>query len=238
MSRYKKEFKMTVLCLQIVSRLVEIRKALNKSGEKMKTNLIDTLFNQIIAMSRQVKRQFSIKTYFFFLCLTWFSVLLISIKGYAQMKNISQASTEQKKIYVQDFYNQFNKDTINSLDTFYTKDVQFADPLGEIKGVQAMKDYYANMYKNVTAIKFEFNEAICEGANCIFFWKMTFSSSKIKGGEPLVSYGNSHIKFTTDGLIHYHRDYFDMGEFIYEHIPVVGYLVRKVKSGLSHEKNK
>jgi hypothetical protein len=150
--------------------------------------------------------------------------------------DFNKKTSEEKRLYVQDVYNRFNKDTLDILDGFYTTDVQFEDPLGKITGLAAMKSYYANMYKNVTSIKFDFTEGVCDDNNCVFIWKMTFSSSSLKGGEPVVSYGNSHIKFNEAGLVHYHRDYFDMGEFIYEHIPVVGYLVRKVKKGLSHEK--
>lgn len=150
--------------------------------------------------------------------------------------NFSKKTSEEKRLYVQDVYNRFNKDTLDILDGFYTTDLQFEDPVGKINGLANIKAYYANMYKNVTSIKFEFTEGVCDGNNCVFPWKMTFSSSSLKDGEPLVSFGNSHIKFNDAGLAYYHRDYFDMGEFIYEHIPVVGFLVRKVKKSLSHEK--
>lgn len=153
----------------------------------------------------------------------------------SEKSSFSLKSSEEKRNYVQDVFNRFNKDTLNILDGFYTTDVDFIDPLGNIKGLANMKAYYANMYKNVISIKFDFTEGICDGNNCVFVWKMTFAAKSLKGGEPVIAYGNSHIKFNDNGLVYFHRDYFDMGEFIYEHIPVVGFLVKKVKSQLAHK---
>jgi hypothetical protein len=44
--------------------------------------------------------------------------------------------------------------------------------------------------------------------------------------------GNSHIVFNEENLVSYHRDYFDMGEFIYDHVPVLNFVVKKVKERL------
>ena len=149
----------------------------------------------------------------------------------------AQKSTPEKMAYVQDVYNKFNKDTLDILNTFYTDDVQFQDPVGKIKGLQGMKEYYANMYKSVSSIKFEFTEGVCDGGNCVFMWTMTYATPKLNDGQPMVATGNSFLKFNEAGKVYFHRDYFDMGEFIYEHIPFLGYMVRKVKTGLSHEEH-
>lgn len=41
--------------------------------------------------------------------------------------------------------------------------------------------------------------------------------------------GGSHLKFTADGLVDFHRDYWDAAEELYEKLPVVGRLMHWLK---------
>ena len=36
-----------------------------------------------------------------------------------------------------------------------------------------------------------------------------------------------------DDIIVYHKDYYDLGEMVYEHIPLLGYFVKKIKTRLA-----
>ena len=66
-------------------------------------------------------------------------------------------------------------------------------------------------------------------------WTMTLTAEGLNGGEPVSVIGISHLTFDekTD-LVIYHRDYFDMGAFIYEQVPVLGSIVRMIKRKLAH----
>jgi hypothetical protein len=64
---------------------------------------------------------------------------------------------------------------------------------------------------------------------------MSLTADGLNGGKPILLQGNSYIKFSDDNLVVYHRDYFDMGEFIYEHVPVIGWIIKKVKAKLRSE---
>jgi ketosteroid isomerase-like protein len=129
---------------------------------------------------------------------------------------------------VQHFFEKLNKDSMHLVTEFYDAEVDFQDPIGTIKGEKKMRKYYENMYKNVKSIKFEFSQFVEAGDDVVGIWKMTLVTPNLKGGEPVVVDGNSVIKFKNGKAI-YHRDYFDMGAFIYENIPVMGFMVRKVK---------
>ena len=59
-------------------------------------------------------------------------------------------------------------------------------------------------------------------------------NSKLNDGKMFEVIGGSEIHFK-DGLVIYHRDYFDMGEFIYERISVIGFIVKKIKDRLKTE---
>jgi predicted ester cyclase len=135
-------------------------------------------------------------------------------------------SNRQKFQY---FFENLSKEKMHLVDEFYHPELEFHDPIGTLKGVTRMRRYYERMYKSVTSIKFEFSNYVESGDDIVGIWKMTLVTPNLNGGEPVVVDGNSVIKFKNGKAI-YHRDYFDMGVFIYENIPVLGFMVKKIKN--------
>ena len=107
--------------------------------------------------------------------------------------------------------------------------------LGKIEGRDSIKAYYDMMYQPVTSINFDFTRSQEIGSEVYLQWTMTMSSEKLKGGKPIVVDGTSFLIFNEWGQVTYHRDYFDLGGMLYEHIPVLGWMVRKIKGRLNHE---
>ncbi len=138
---------------------------------------------------------------------------------------------------IESLFNNFNRDTLHLADDFYDPAVVFRDPVVELRGRDALKAYYAHMYENVISIHFDFSGGIEKDEEVVAFWTMELRAKGLKGGQPVVLDGASHIKFGGDsGMAIYHRDYFDMGAFVYENIPVLGTIVRYTKKRLSrHE---
>ena len=131
-------------------------------------------------------------------------------------------------------FNNFNSNTLHLADGFYDPDVVFQDPIVELKGRDALKAYYADMYENVTSIRFDFSGGIEKEDEAVVFWTMEVRSKGFKGGEPVLLDGVSYVKFGGEsGKAVYHRDYFDMGAFVYENIPVLGSIIRYTKKKLS-----
>ena len=144
---------------------------------------------------------------------------------------ISQLDPEQKTIQV---FNQLRKDNLEILDAYYARELVFEDPLGKIEGLDSMKKYYAVMYDNVIDIKFEFIKTVGSGKEFFFRWKMILRSSGLRGGEPISVEGGSMIIFNDQNLVVYHRDFFDMGEMIYEHIPILRTVIKSIKGRFAH----
>lgn len=132
-------------------------------------------------------------------------------------------------------FNDFNIDRMDVLDQFYHPEVRFLDPLGEITGLEALKSYYKNMYQNVKSIRFDFAHSVANGDNHMVTWTMIYAVDALNGGEPISIEGTSDIRFDpATNLVIYHRDYFDMGAMVYEYIPVLGRLIRYIKSKFEH----
>jgi ketosteroid isomerase-like protein len=156
----------------------------------------------------------------------FFSVIAYASEDFSKMTNAEKVNWS---------FNTLNKDNLSQVvDQFYHEDLEFFDPIEKIKGREEMKKYYGNMYKNVKEIRFDFSEMVSQGDTVVGVWVMTLKTDSLNDGKPFSVEGNSLIRFK-DGKAIYHRDYFDMGAFIYERIPVVGWMVRKVKSKLKLE---
>jgi limonene-1,2-epoxide hydrolase len=158
----------------------------------------------------------------FFLCLS------LSTWGQS-MKDLSN------KDKIKFFFEKLSKDNMGLVDEFYHPQVDFIDPVGAIKGSAKIKTYYSHMYQNAKNLKFDFVEFHEAGNHVVAIWKMTLQTDKLNGGEAYTVDGNSVIKFDENGKAVYHRDYFDMGAFVYERVPVVGFVVRKIKERLKAE---
>ncbi len=137
-----------------------------------------------------------------------------------------------------DFFISLNKDTMGLVDEFYDENIIFRDPLVEINNRKQMKNYYANMYKNVQSVSWSFSDEINDKDSCVLAWKMTLQAKNFNGNKPLVVDGISLIKFGgKEGKAVYHRDYFDLGAFVYEGLPVLGSMVRFVKKKMASHQN-
>lgn len=133
-----------------------------------------------------------------------------------------------------DFFQLLNRDSMYLVDEFYDKDILFRDPMVEIKNRDDMKAYYTRMYQNVKTISWQFPEDVTEGNVSTLSWKMTLTATNFNGEMPVTVDGISVIKFGgSEGKAIYHRDYFDMGAFVYEGLPILGKMVKIVKSKMA-----
>jgi hypothetical protein len=88
-------------------------------------------------------------------------------------------------------------------------------------------------YKKVDSVRFEFERQIRNGNEEVLFWNMILKTPNLNGGKEFGVTGNSHFTFSaqTQKCI-YHRDYFDMGDFIYERVPILKSIVKYLKNRL------
>jgi hypothetical protein len=59
---------------------------------------------------------------------------------------------------------------------------------------------------------------------------MDYAHLKIESGRILTIQGMSHLKFSS--RVFYHEDSYDLGAMLYEHVPILGMVTRKIKHGL------
>mgnify|MGYP000234242360 CR=1 FL=1 len=126
-------------------------------------------------------------------------------------------------------YQRLNRNNLDLLGGIYTDDIHFSDPAHSLKGLPALRDYFAELYANVDQIVFEFSSPRISNDQVFVQWVMRLRHPRLKRGDEVEVPGISCLHFTEAGLVDEHRDYFDLGVLLYEQLPLLGALVRAVK---------
>ncbi|WP_110603365.1 MULTISPECIES: nuclear transport factor 2 family protein [Salinicola] len=118
-----------------------------------------------------------------------------------------------------------------ALEECYSDDVDFADPLHRHVGRDNLMAYYADLMEGVRHCHFEFHDRQLLGATSFLTWTMELAHPRLRGGRNISVAGCSHLQWQGQRVCR-HRDYFDVGAMLYEHLPVVGWMVKGVKKRL------
>lgn len=130
-------------------------------------------------------------------------------------------------------YSTFSSNTPAQLPQLYHPAVIFKDPIHELKGIAALTQYFASFCQADTRYQFEFTNEILGQDQAFFQWQMHYSHASLAKGEPLLLNGGTLIKFDTH--IYYHEDFYDMGAMIYQHIPLLGWAVKKINARIAEQ---
>jgi limonene-1,2-epoxide hydrolase len=115
-----------------------------------------------------------------------------------------------------------------NLDQLYTEDVRFRDPISTVSGLADLRHYFERFATVSAGAHFEIGDTLVQPGQAAIFWTMVMVNAD--GSEARRFQGVSHLKVRD--RIYEERDYFDLGDAVYDHVPVVGWLTRFVRSRL------
>ena len=131
-----------------------------------------------------------------------------------------------------DSINSLNSNNVNEvLHDTYTQHVNFIDPVKSINGLDDLKQYFSDLYEKVDHCHFELSNCLLVDNQYSLEWIMHLQHKKLSKDKSISLNGASFIQFN-DGKIHYHRDYYDLGALVYEQLPLLGMVVKKVRKAI------
>lgn len=144
-----------------------------------------------------------------------------------------ETSTDQAYVLINDFktlYQTLNASNIHDglIEKVYRDDIQFKDSFHQLDGISEFTRYCDSVYENVLYSTFDFHEEMISQEQAMLTWTMNYAHPKLNGGNNIAVKGASHIKFTDK--VYLHQDYIDGGELLYEHIPVLRWVIKKLKA--------
>ena len=90
--------------------------------------------------------------------------------------------------------------------------------------------HYERFYKHIESMRYEFGPMTIEGRQVSVQWIAFFRHGKLNGGREISLRGATWLECGggKDKVIRF-KEYFDLGELAYEHLPLLGFIIRKVK---------
>lgn len=127
------------------------------------------------------------------------------------------------------FFETLSPEQLAQLPAFYAPEAAFKDPFNEVQGPAAIEKIFRHMYVALDRPRFVVTDAITQGNQCFLTWNFEFYFRRFDTTTLQTVRGGSHLKLTDNGLIAWHRDYWDAAEELYEKLPALGSLMRWLK---------
>lgn len=132
------------------------------------------------------------------------------------------------------FYAHFSADDLGQLDDIYTQDAEFRDPVHTLHGLLALKGYLRRMGANLLTYHMRYLDEQVEPDSAWLHWELDFAHRQLRNGQTITVRGMTRVRFT--GKVYYHEDCYDLGALLYEHLPILGRLVRALRLRMAGHK--
>lgn len=115
----------------------------------------------------------------------------------------------------------------------YAEDVWFDDTLKTLSGRDGLAHYLRESAQAVEDCRVELLEhtRTAQG-EYLLRWRMQIRFKRLRRGVDTWSVGISHLRFDADGRVVYQQDYWNAADGLFQHVPLLGALIRAVKRRL------
>lgn len=128
------------------------------------------------------------------------------------------------------FFETIRPASIADFPRYYSEDAFFKDPFNEVRGVSAIQRVFTHMFRQVVEPRFKITERVVDESGAMLVWEFHYRVAIFGREQKQMIRGASHLKFDAEGKVFWHRDYWDAAEELYARLPVVGLLMRGLKS--------
>jgi hypothetical protein len=163
-------------------------------------------------------------------------LITLSALTYSWPAFSSETPPEDRSTMIRWAFNTLDIDHMDLLEDFYHADAHFVDPVVDVKGLSKIRAHYEHQYKAVADISFNVVTEHISGDTHTLEWEMHLRTKRLNKGQAFVVPGSSILTFKGD-KVSYHRDYFDLGDMVYERIPVLRFITKKLKKRLHFNTN-
>jgi len=129
-----------------------------------------------------------------------------------------------------DFFSRMTPERVRSLvDSVYADNAIVHDTLVTHVGIDAIRAYFIKTAERASDVKVRVDDHVRTGNDFYVRWTMDITWSAFKKGTTTRSVGVSQIRFDRDGKVVLHHDFWDSASGFYEHLPIVGAMIRWIK---------
>lgn len=114
----------------------------------------------------------------------------------------------------------------------YAADAFFNDTLKTLHGVDAIEAYVVRSAQAAESVTTIFEDMAESNGDYYLRWVMDIRFKKFRRGETTRTIGITHLRFNPQGKVVLHQDYWDSAAGLYQHVPVVGGMIRFIQRRL------
>jgi limonene-1,2-epoxide hydrolase len=132
---------------------------------------------------------------------------------------------------VKDFLSVMSAETVRATTRqVYADDAYLNDTLKTVRGNGAIEAYFLATAEGAESITVQFDDVAESGGNYYLRWVMDTRLKRLRKGETIRTIGVTHIRFSADGRVALHQDFWDSTAGVFEHVPAVGTMIRGIKA--------
>lgn len=132
------------------------------------------------------------------------------------------------------FFSDFTPQKVESLlGETYASALYFNDTLKEIRDRDTLRHYLKDSAAAVESCSVAIDDVTRTDAGDYYFrWRMRIRFKRFARGRDTESIGVSHIRFDAHGCVVFHQDFWNAADGLFQYVPVLGWMIRKIKQRL------
>jgi hypothetical protein len=112
----------------------------------------------------------------------------------------------------------------------YAPDAFLNDTLKTLHGSAAIRDYFIKTAQGLESMTVTFDDVAVSGRNYYFRWTMDTRMKHLAKGKTVRTIGVTLVRFDPQGRVLIHQDFWDSAQGVWDHVPVLGTVIRWIQS--------
>ena len=133
-----------------------------------------------------------------------------------------------------DFFANISRARLVDLDVLTTADIHFVDPFHDVRGRAAMRRILERMFDTMIEPRFVIERSVATADIAFVSWR--FSATLRVPERAVTLIGVSELHFDPAGCVAAHIDHWDAAQQVYERVPVLGFILRRLRQRLGGDR--
>ena len=120
-------------------------------------------------------------------------------------------------------------DSAQRAEELYAPTLHFSDSLMHTRKRSDVVAHFQGLVNAETQVRVQMLQTLVTGQDVYLVWSMQSQFTPIRKTVTSDSIGITHLRFNQQGQVILHQDFWDTGQGFYQHVPVLGNVIRSIK---------
>lgn len=146
-------------------------------------------------------------------------------------------STPVTDASVDRFIDFFSHNSASAVDpaALYAERFYFSDTLVTTNDPALALSHLRRMRSSAEELEVRLLNRLDDGADVYLVWQMRATFTPVRSPVTSITIGVTHLRFDDAGRIVLHQDFWDASEGFYQHVPVLGSVIHRIRRSFEHD---